>query len=148
MNVPDEEILNLCCCYGKLVDKKVKYETLNIKKGANLRGGTRFVDVELKDGACFNNYYWLEGPLPGDKGKRVVVLHSNQLSQCSNCLRRASEGCPTQGIGKACERAGVPRTKMNTYMDSLRKNTGYTSLKIKHAELQAQAFPSLLVLPG
>ena len=33
-------------------------------------------------------------------------------------------------------------------MDNLRKNFGYTSLKIKHAERQAKMFPSLIGLPG
>ena len=79
----------------------------------------------------------MEGPLAGDKGKRVVVLHSNQPAECSNCLRRIDKGCPALAVGKACEKAGTPRAKVSTYMDNLRKKTGYTSLKIKHAETQA-----------
>lgn len=43
-----------------------------------LTGATRFVDVELDQGVSSENYYWLKGPLPGDVGKRIVVLHSNQ----------------------------------------------------------------------
>ena len=37
---------------------------------------------------------------------------------------------------------------MGEYMESLKKKIGYISLKIKHAERQAQMFPSLLGLPG
>ena len=113
-----------------------------------LTGSTRFVDVEMEQGISFENYYWLEGPLPGDVGKRIVVLHSNQPPQCSHCLRRAGLGCPAMGNGKACERAGTRRAKMNEYMEDLKKKIGYTSLKIKYAENQARMFPSLLGFPG
>ena len=37
---------------------------------------------------------------------------------------------------------------MNVYMQSLRDKVGYVSMKIKHAEKQAQMFPSLIGLPG
>ena len=134
--MPDEEILNLCAAYGKPMGGKVEYEQLNIKKGSNLIGGTRFVDMEMQAGKSFHNYYWMEGPLSGDKGKRIVVLHNNQPSQCSHCLRRAVEGCPAAGIGKACEKTGTPRAKMNQYMESLRKTIGYTSFKIKYSDSQ------------
>ena len=147
LNVPDEEILNLCNSYGKPVSK-VTYEKLNNIRGQMLTGSTRFVDVELNQGVSFENYYWLEGPLPGDVGKRIVVLHSNQPPQCSHCLRRASHGCPAMGNGKACDRSGTKRAKMKEYMESLKKKVGYTSLKIKHAEKQALMFPSLLGVPG
>ena len=144
MNVPDEEILNLCLAYGKPLDNIVHYEKINFKKGTLVTGGTRFVDLELEEGKSLLNYYWMEGPLAGDKGRRIVVLHSNQPPQCSNCLRTSSDGCPAMGAGKACEKTGTPRAKMNTYMEMLRKKVGYVSLKIKHTERQAKMFPSLL----
>ena len=147
LNVPDEEITNLCNSYGKPVSK-VNYEKLNNIRGLQLTGSNRFVDVELEQGVSFENYYWLEGPLPGDIGKRIVVLHSNQPPQCSHCLRRAGLGCPAMGNGKACDRSGTRRAKMGEYMESLKKKIGYTSLKIKHAERQAMMFPSLLGFPG
>ena len=146
LNVPDEEIINLCVCYGKLVDGIVHYETLRNINGRNLSGSTRFVDMYLDEGKSFFNYYWMEGPLPGDAGKRIVVLHNGQSTQCSNCLR--TSGCPALGIGKACEKAGTPRSKMSTYMKHLRSSVGYVSLKIKHTEKQARMFPSLIGLPG
>ena len=107
LNVPDEEIINLCVCYGKLVDGTVRYETLRNIKGRTLSGSTRFVDMYLDEGKSFFNYYWMEGPLPVDAGKRIVVLHNGQSPQCSNCLR--SSGCPALGIGKACEKVGTQR---------------------------------------
>ena len=148
LNVPDEEILNLCLAYGKPLENKVSYETLNIKRGKTLTGSTRYVDMQMEEGKTFMNYYWMEGPLAGDQGKRIVVLHSNQPPQCSHCLKRSSEGCPALGVGKACERSGTPKAKMKEYMENLRKKTGYVSLKIKYAEKQARMFPSLLGLPG
>ena len=148
LNVPDEEILTLCACYGKSVDSTVHYERLNNIRGRGLTGSTRYVDIELEEGKTFENYYWMEGPLPGDVGKRVVVLHNGQATQCSHCLRRAGLGCPAMGIGKACEAGGTPRGRMNIYMQSLRTNVGYVSMKIKHIEQQAQMFPSLIGLPG
>ena len=148
LNVPDEEILTLCACYGKAVDNKVHYEKLNNIRGRGLTGSTRYVDMQLNQGTCFENYYWMEGPLPGDQGKRIVVLHNGQTTQCSHCLRRAGAGCPAMGIGKACELAGTPRAKMNNYMQGLRSSIGYVSMKIKYIEKQARMFPSLIGLPG
>ena len=148
LNVPDEEVLTLCACYGRVVDRIVQYERLNNIRGRGLTGSTRFVDVELEEGKTLENYYWMEGPLPGDVGKRVVVLHNEQSTQCSHCLRRAGLGCPAMGIGKACEAGGTPRGRMNIYMQSLRTKIGYVSMKIKHIEQQSQMFPSLIGLPG
>lgn len=148
LNVPDEEILTLCACYGKSVDSIVHYERLNNIRGRGLTGSTRFVDVELDEGKTFENYYWMEGPLPGDVGKRIVVLHNGQTTQCSHCLRRAGAGCPAMGIGKACQMGGTPRAKMNNYMQSLKNKVGYVSMKIKYIEQQAKMFPSLLGFPG
>ena len=59
--------------------------------------------MEMKKGASMMNYYWLEGPLSGDQGRRVLVLHNGQMSQCSHCLRKSGKGgCPAGGNGKAC----------------------------------------------
>ena len=104
LNVPDEEILHLCRVYGKPLENKVQYEKINIKRGSSVTGGTRFVDMEMAEGRTFLNYYWMEGPLNGDKGKRIVVLHSNQPAQCSHCLRTAADRCPGLGLGKPARR--------------------------------------------
>ena len=78
LNVPDEEILTLCAAYGKAVDGCVQYERLNNIKGRGLTGSTRYVDMELEPGQTFENLYWMEGPLQGNVGKRIVVLYSGQ----------------------------------------------------------------------
>ena len=97
-------------------------------------GGTRFVEMEMFKGTSMNNFYWMEGPLPGDTGSRITVLHGGQIQQCSNCLKVATQGCPGQGNGKACAALKVPRTTMNTYMDFLKAKHGYRSMKAKYFE--------------
>ena len=148
LNVPDEEILNLCAAYGKPADNIVHYDTLNNIKGKNLPGSTRFVDMELDQGVTFENFYWMEGSMQGDVGKRIVVLHGGQATQCSHCLCRAGVGCPAMGVGRACHALGTERGKMNEYMRYLKDKVGYVSMKIKHAEKQAHMFPSMLGLAG
>ena len=144
LNVPNEEILQLCNSYGKPLDNKVYFETLTNQRNKGMRGSTRFVDMELKKGASMMNYYWLEGPLSGDQGRRVLVLHNGQVSQCSHCFRKAGPGgCPAGGNGKACNLMGTPRGKMLHYMQSLKAQVGYVSLKTKYMEKQARNFPPL-----
>ena len=106
-------------------------------------GSTRYVDMELTKGAMMENFYWLEGPLSGDHGRRVLVLHNGQVAQCSNCLRKAGMGCPAGGNGKACVQMKTPRGKMNLYMESLYAKVGYPSLKAKYFQHQAKNFPAL-----
>ena len=144
LNVPNEEIIHLCKSYGKPLDNKVYFETLTNSRNKGMRGSTRFVDMELNKGANMMNYYWMEGPLSGDQGRRVLVLHNGQVSQCSHCLRKAVQGgCPAGGNGKACFLMETPRAKMLNYMQSLKSQVGYVSLKSKYVEQQARSFPSL-----
>ena len=144
INVPNEEILHLCKCYGTPVDNKVFYETMSNQRNRGMRGSTRYVDIEFNKGFSMMNYYWMEGPLSGDQGRRVLVLHNGQISQCSNCLKRSGPGgCKAGANGKACSLMNTPRAKMFQYMESLRQQVGYVSLKIKHLEQQAKNFPSL-----
>ena len=141
INVPNEEIIHLCWSYGKPLDNKVYYETLTNTRNKGMRGSTRFVDIELKKGASLMNYYWMEGPLSGDKGKRVLVLHNGQVSQCSHCLRKAGPGgCPAGGNGKACDKMNTPRAKMLHYMQSLKEQVGYVSMKTKYIKKAGQKF--------
>ena len=139
LNVPDEEIVHLCSFYGKPVNNSVEYEKIVNDKWGVLQGSTRFVDMELSPGARFMNYYWMEGPLPGDRGCRITVLHSGQERQCSNCLRTMSNGCPGQGQGKVCKAQGTQMARMTDYMTYLFKKIGYESLKMKHLK----SFPAL-----
>ena len=133
--VPDEEILHLCGYYGNVVDNKVHKEQLRIvtsKKNGLLLSPTRYVLMNLDCGASFRNYYWLEGPMANDGGRRITVLHAGQAQQCSNCLLTVSSGCNGAGNGKACAAIGTPRAKMNVYMQALKVETGYESLKTKY----------------
>lgn len=131
LNVPDEEIIHLCSYYGKPVNNQVEYEKI-VNKWGTFQGSTRFVDMEISPGSRFMNYYWLEGPLPGDRGCRITVLHSGQERQCSHCLRTMSNGCPGQGQGKVCKLQGTPMGRMTEYMLFISKKLGYESLKNKH----------------
>ena len=144
INVPNEEILHVCKSYGTPYDNKVYYETLTNSRNKGMQGSTRFVDMELKKNVSMMNYYWMEGPLSGDQGRRVLVLHNGQLSQCSHCLRQAGRGgCPAGGNGKACKQMNEPRAKMHLYMQGLRTHAGYVSLKTMYMEHQAKNYPSL-----
>ena len=143
LNVPDEEILNLCLCYGTVLDNKVNQEKMFNTRNKGMPGSNRSVEMVLDRGAALENYYWMEGPLPGDSGRRITVIHNGQIPQCSNCLLNSFQGCKAAGNGKLCEELKTPRTKMATYMESLRHKVGYISLKLKYAESQARNFPSL-----
>ena len=142
LNVPDEEIINLCLTYGKPVDNVVFYERLSNPRNKGHTGSTRFVDMELNEGMTFNNYYWLEGPLSGDQGRRILVLHSGQDQQCSNCLGHSSH-CPANGNGKLCTEMKTPRAKMSSYMNGLKISVGYSSLKSQYLAAQARQNPAL-----
>ena len=134
LNIPDEEVIHLCEAYGKPIDYQVHYEKLTNLKNRGMAGGTRYVEVEMFPGASMFNFYWMEGPLAGDEGCRVTVLHPGQIQQCSNCLRIATSGCPGKGNGKACVASGTPRTQISTYMDMVKLKHGYRSLKAKYYE--------------
>ena len=138
-NIPDEEIIELCKCYGSPVENKVNYEKLFNARNKGMMGGTRWVEMEMKPGVYFNNFYWMEGPLPGDLGSRVTVLHNGQEQQCSNCLKTGRGGCKAFGNGKACVQLNTPRAKMTDYMAYLKKTIGYESLKSQYL----RQFPSL-----
>ena len=130
--VPDEEIIQLCKCYGNPVNNRVNYERLSNSRNRGMMGSTRWVEMEFKEGRSMNNFYWLEGPLPGDVGSRITVLHSGQEQQCSNCLKTGSGGCRAMGNGKACVQLDTPRAKMTDYMEELKRTVGYESLKSQY----------------
>ena len=136
-NIPDEEIIQLCRCYGNPLNNKVHYERLYNNRNKGMMGSTRWVEMELK--TSMNNFYWLEGPLPGDTGSRVTVLHSGQEQQCSNCLKTGRTGCKAFGNGKVCVQLKTPRARMVDYMTELKRVMGYESLKTLHYK----QFPSL-----
>ena len=137
-NIPDKEIIHLCKVYGEPINNKVYYENPT-RSTRGVPGATRYVEMRLKPGMQFENYYWMEGPLSDDQGCRITVLHTGQVQQCSNCLKRA-HSCPGGGNGKACESMKTPRGKLSDYMQYLKQQYSYTSLKIQYMEEQ---FPAL-----
>ena len=138
-SVPDEEIIELCKCYGNPVKNQVNYDKMFNVRNKGMPGSTRWVEMELKPGVYMNNFYWMEGPLPGDTGSMITVLHSGQEQQCSHCLKTARGGCKALGNGKACEQLKSPRAKMADYMADLKRTIGYVSLKSQYLK----QFPSL-----
>ena len=141
LNVCDEEILQLCAVYGDIAGG-VKRERLYNNKDKGKIGSNRSVEIILFENRTFENYYWLEGALPGDQGRRVTVTHPGQPRQCSHCFGFAvnkygeplSERCPAKGNGNACKEIGEkPRAKMMDYMLQLEKHTGYVSMKTAYS---------------
>ena len=152
ISVPDEEILHLCCQYGTPTDGKVHKDSVTIGGATRytITSSTRWVQVQLLPGKTFRNYYWLAGPLPGDVGRRITVLHPNQPRQCSWCFKYpptsastplTSEHCRGGGDGKNCEKLKTPREKMSKYIETLKKE-GYVSLRDQYLAPQAD-FPTL-----
>ena len=131
-NIPDEEIINLCKCYGEPVDNLVQYD-MPSKATRGVPGSTRLVEMKMIAGKQVENYYWMEGPLDSDRGCRITVLHNGQLQQCSHCLRR-KDSCPGGGMGKLCE------SLIGDYMKHLKLHHNYTSLKMQY---QQEKFPLL-----
>ena len=142
LNVPDEELINLCMCYGQPRGWVTREKLTNMKDKGRV-GSNRTVEVLLNKGAAFENFYWLEGPLPGDQGRRITVTHQGQPQQCSNCFnydipkysQSLADKCPALGNGKACKMMGTPRARMGAYMKNLEKLVGFTTLKLKNARV-------------
>ena len=115
LNVPDEELINLSLCYGQPVGA-VRREKLSSLKDRGKVGSNRTLDVILNPGAAFENYFWLEGPLPSDQGRRIIVTHQNQPQQCSHCFGfsvakygEETVRCPGNANGRAFEALGTER---------------------------------------
>ena len=81
MSVPAEEILHLCKAYITPMDNTVHREMTGPNTRRVVTGSTRYVDVNLNDKTHFKNFYWLEGPLPGDSGRCITVLYNGQPHQ-------------------------------------------------------------------
>ena len=138
--IPDEEIINLCRCYGEPVENEVYYKPSELTRG--VLGSTRFVRMTFLPGKQFENFYWMEGPLDQDQGGRITVLHDGQTMQCSHCLRRA-DSCPGGGRGKLCKERKTRRGEIADYMRHLKLHHNYMSLKMKFRE----EFPQLSTAP-
>ena len=158
ISVPDEEILHLCSQYGDVKDDRVRREVIHFggAKKLKIMSSTRWVEMTMKPGKAFRNFYWLAGPQPGDVARRITVLHSGQPKQCSWCLKypnpssspsSTADYCSKGGNGKLCEDSNIPRSKLSEYSATL-KGEGYISLKDEYLESQAAlraAFPPLPV---
>ena len=94
-----------------------------------ITSATRFGHMKLDPGKKFKNYYWLEGPLPGNLERRITVLHYNQAQQCSYCLKTTEEGCQGMGQGKKCEERNGIRAKLSDYMNDLKAKQDTGPLK-------------------
>ena len=141
LNVPDEELINLALCYGQPIGG-VKREKLTNLKDKGKIGSSRTLDVVLNPGSAFENFYWMEGPLPSDQGRRITVIHQSQPQQCSNCfgyskLKYGGELnlCPGNGNGRACKALNTERAKMGPYMKELERLIGYKSIKAKFSQM-------------
>ena len=55
-NIPDEEIINLCECYGEAIDNSVVYDRPT-KNSRGVMGSTRHVDMKLSPGMKFENIF-------------------------------------------------------------------------------------------
>ena len=145
MSVPDEEIINICKAYSTPVDNIVHREMVRLSGPTKrtITGSTRYVEVNLDSQTHFRNFYWLEGPLPGDPGRRITVLYNGQPQQCSHCLKLSSSSCSAAANGKLCQSMGTVRAKMSVYMESLKLQDGYVPMKTRYLEIQAKNYPSL-----
>ena len=137
LNVPDEELVNLSLCYGQPVGAVRREKLTNLKDKGKV-GSNRILDVILNQGSAFENFFWMEGPLPSDQGRRITVIHQNQPQQCSNCFgfSRAKYGgelglCLANANGRAFKAMGTVRAKMAPYMRELERLVGYKSIKAK-----------------
>ena len=139
-DIPDEELIHLCKTYGTPINNEVKYEPMP-KAYRGIRGPDKTVEVKIAPGKQFENFYWMEGPLEGDKGSRITVLHQGQEQQCSHCLRRSN--CPGGGNGKACQLLNTPRAKIADYMKYLKYSHNYTSLKMEYKIKLEKEYPAL-----
>jgi hypothetical protein len=133
-NIPDEELLNLCECYGEPVEYTVGYEKPS-RNRRGVMGSSRYVDMKLTPGKQLENFHWMEGPLEGDRGCRIAVLHAGQEQQCSHCLRRENN-CPGAGFGKLCQKNGTARGMIRDYMKHLKVQHGCMSLKMKYHQTE------------
>ena len=56
-SVPDEEIIELCKCYGSPINNKVHYEKLTNSRNRGMSGSIRWVEMEFKAGLSMTNFY-------------------------------------------------------------------------------------------
>ena len=114
----------------------MKREKLYNVKDKGRTGSNRVVEMILNEGMTFENFFWMEGALPGDQGRRITVTHPGQVVQCSHCFGYShnkysnDDKCPAKGVGKGCQELKVKqRARMADYMLLLEQRVRYVSLK-------------------
>ena len=147
LSIPDDEILHIARTFCNPTDDIVYYEQMN-SKGKSIRSGTRYLEVELKPGVVLPTYFWLEGPLDGDRASRVNVSHSgHQVRQCYHCLEIGSR-CSFHGSGKACKDSTTIRARVSDYKLKLEGRYGYCSLKDHYLKSVKTSKPAALTKPA
>ena len=131
LNVPDQELLNIIECYGEATDAMVSYHpSTNPKARGIVNANTRHIEMILSE-KKMPNFFWLEGPLPGDSSSRVTATYPGQTPQCYNCLRIGNL-CPAEGKGKLCVELKTQRLRMDLYVNSLKLRDNYSTLKYQY----------------
>ena len=104
------------------------------KKGKKIviPGTTRHVLATFPANKCLRRYYWLEGPMRHEPGRRIVVQHKGQKErQCGHCLEWASK-CAYQAVTHLCRQEGAYRKPLTKYCKELAEQDGYESLKMMY----------------
>ena len=79
----------------------------------------------------------MQGPLPKDPMRRIVVEHAGQIGrQCGHCLRNSADRenpCSYNGKTSACRKHNFEgRLTLSWYFAQLRNEDNYVSLKIQY----------------
>ena len=130
LDIPNEEILNLCDYYGEVLS--IENVKMSNDKNKGDKSAKRVVWMKLSPNKVMNNYYWLESIVPGRAASRVLVLHEGQAKQCNHCLK-TDLNCPAGAEGRQCRTFNkTPKKDAASYMLELKRATGYKSLREKH----------------
>ena len=142
LSVPNEELIHLVKCYGgKMEKEEVQYELLKhtTNKGHTfeVKSTTRYVNAIFPPTKRLKRFYWVQGPLPKDPMRRIVVEHAGQIGrQCGHCLRNSADPvlpCSYNGKTSACRKNNFEgRLTLSKYFAQLRQEDNYVSLKTQY----------------
>ena len=140
--VPDAELVHLVKSYGgKMVSEEIQHEIYESKTTNGIPyaipNGTRYVHATFPPNRRMRRFYWLQGPLPRDPLRRIVVEHSAQIGrECGHCLRNSADPidpCNYNGKTSACrEYFFEGRLTLSKYFKKLKEEDGYASLKTQY----------------
>ena len=142
LNIPDEELIHLVKCYGgKMEKEQVEHEKLikKTKKGHTVEftSTTRYINATFPPNKRLKRFYWMQGPLPKDPMRRIVIEHAEQFGrQCGHCLRNSADPvnpCNYNGKTAACRKNNFEgRLTLSKYFAQLRDEDSYVSLKTQY----------------